>query len=375
MHSEKRLVARQARTTDSNIDRALAEICEQVDARRASVNLLFCSPTYEAKELGRKIERAFSTPIIACMSAGQFGQGGFQCDGITAVSLASNELRLTSHLITPLAECHARASEAAFSALNQLSERGSERAFGFVLSDGLSRAEERLAASLYQSLGAIPLIGGSAGDDMATEATYVYHEGRFHRDAAVLSLFETTLPFATFKAQHARPGRHKLVVTMADPEQRRVHEFNGEPAADAYAQTLGFDVDELGPLFFSKHPLMLRSGGDSYIRSVKTMRPDHSLEFFCAMEEGLVLTVGECGSPSEALQQSLLDVQGKIGVPEIVIGCDCVLRRQEFAHDGLAGKMGELMARNQMVGCSTHGEQFNAIYVNQTLSAVALAAG
>lgn len=291
------------------------------------------------------------------------------------MSLTSAELRMNPYLISPLSECQARASEVAFSAMSRLMERGSERAFGVVLVDGMSGTEERLAASLYQSLGTVPLVGGSAGDDLAMQATHVYYEGRFLRDAALFALFETTLPFTTFKVQHAVPGRHKLVVTAADPEERLVREFNGEPAAEAYAEALGVDLDELGSLLFSKNPLMLFSEGEHYIRSVKRVGSDNSLAFFCALEEGLVLTVGQGINPLVALQRGFDVVESKIGKPEIVIGCDCVLRRLEFEHAGSDAAIGDFMARNRMVGFSTYGEQYNAIYVNQTLSAVALSAG
>ncbi len=372
--TNKRLEVRQAHTQEQDVDNAVSDLSQRLDARTASVNILFCSPKYDLEKLGRRLATAFTTPVVACTTAGQLGQGGFYKGGITAVSLTSAELRVTPYLIAPLAECQARASEAAFTAMSGMLERGSERAFGLVLTDGLSRTEERLAASLYQSLGTIPLIGGSAGDDLAFQGTYVYHDGRFIRDAALFALFETTLPFATFKVQHVTPGRHKLVVTSADPEQRVVVEFNGEPAAEAYAEALGVEIEELNSLLFSKNPFMLSSGGDHYVRAVRRVNPDHSLGFFCALEEGLVLTIGERGDPLSALQRGFDEVHAKIGTPEVVIGCDCVLRRLEFEHMGTAGAVGDLMARHQVVGFNTYGEQYNAIYVNQTLSAVALAA-
>jgi len=282
---------------------------------------------------------------------------------------------MNPYLISPLSECQARAAEVAFSAMSGLMERGGGRAFGLVLTDGMSGAEERLAASLYQSLGTIPLVGGSAGDDLALQGTYVYYDGRFLRDASLFALFDTTLPFTTFKVQHAVPGRHKLVVTAADPEERVVREFNGEPAAEAYAEAVGVDLDELDSLLFSKNPLMLPSEGDHYIRSVKGVRADNSLAFFCSLEEGLVLTVGDRIDPLMALRRSFDSLESKLGKPEIVLGCDCVLRRLEFEHDGSDAAVGEFMAKNRVVGFSTYGEQYNAIYVNQTLSAVALSAG
>ncbi len=80
---------------------------------------------------------------------------------------------------------------------------------------------------------------------------------------------------------------------MADPAQRVVHEINGEPAADAYAEMLGVELDELNSDLFSKNPIMLRNGDDYYIRSLRSVNADHSLSFFCAMEQGLVLTIGK----------------------------------------------------------------------------------
>ena len=276
-------------------------------------------------------------------------------------------------LISPLSECQARASDAAFAAMSGLVERGSGKAFGLVLVDGLSQAEERLAASLYQSLGNIPLIGGSAGDERAFHATHVYHQGRFLEDAAVFALFETTLPFAAFKIAHLIPTRHKLVVTMADPERRIVQEINGEPAAEAYAEILGVDLEELGASLFSRSPLLLQSGSDYYVRSVRRVNDaDRSLSFYCALEEGLVLTLGETADPLAALERGFAEVQTLISTPEVVIGCDCILRRTEFEQNGTDARIGDFLARQRVVGFNAYGEQYNAIYVNQTFSAIAL---
>jgi len=363
---------RQAHTREPDAERALAAIREQIDARRASVNLLFCGREYDLERLGRAIRQSFATPVIACGTVGQFGASGFQDAGITAVSLSSDELRVSPYLIAPLSECQAQASEAAFHAMSGMLERGTERAFGMVLVDGLSGAEERLAASLYQSLGSLPLIGGCAGVEPEASDTRIYHDGHFLRDAALFALFETTLPFTTFKVSHVVPGKHKLVVTMAEPEQRVVQEFNGEPAAEAFAEALGMDVEELNPSVFSGNPLLFSSGGDSFVRSIRGVNSDHSLTLYCALEVGLVLTVGSGGDAVSALQHAFERVEQKIGKARIMLGCDSVLRRRELEQDGTDRRVAELLARHHAVGFSGYGEQYNAMYVNQTLSAVAL---
>jgi hypothetical protein len=96
------------------------------------------------------------------------------------------------------------------------------------------------------------------------------------------------------------------------------------------------------------------------------------LSFFCALEEGLVLTLGESADPLAALERGFAEVQGRISTPEIVIGCDSILRRMEFEQNGTDGRIGDFLARKKVVGFNTYGEQYNAIYVNQTFSAVAL---
>ena len=194
-------------------------------------------------------------------------------------------------------------------------------------------------------------------------------------DAALFALFETTLPFATFKVSHVVPGKHKLVVTMADPEQRVVQEFNGEPAAEAFAEALGMEVDELNSSVFSRNPLLFLSGGEHFVRSIRGVNADLSLTLYCALEVGLVLTVGNGGDPVCGLQSALDGIEQKIGQPQVILGCDSVLRRSELERDGSHRAVGELLARHRAVGFSGYGEQYNAMYVNQTLSAVALSAG
>ncbi|HEY3255751.1 MAG TPA: FIST C-terminal domain-containing protein, partial [Polyangiaceae bacterium] len=214
----------------------------------------------------------------------------------------------------------------------------------------------------------------SAGDELGAQGTRVYHQGRFLRDAALFALFETTLPFTTFKVSHVVPGKHKLVVTMAEPEQRVVQEFNGEPAAEAFAEALGMEVDELNSGIFSRNPLLFLSGGEHYVRSIRNVNDDHSLTLYCALEVGLVLTVGNGGDATSAVKRAFDAVEQKIGAPQVILGCDSVLRRLELEQDGTARAMGDLLARHHAVGFSGYGEQYNAMYVNQTLSAVALSA-
>ncbi len=337
------------------------------------VVVLFCSPTYDLAKLGAAIKASFDCPVIACTSAGQIGPTGYQRGGVTGTSLASEELTVHPHLISPLAKCREGAARVAALIRARLAVLPARfRAFGFLLVDGLSLAEETLTSVLYQSTGDLPIFGGSAGDDLTFQRTAVYWDGEFLTDAAVFALFETSHPFATFKLAHFTPTGKRLVITAADPAKRLVKEINGVPAADGLAETLGITVESLCAAVYSKSPLMLRLGSDHYVRSIAQVNPDRSLTFHCAIDEGLVLTVGEDVEPLAALEEGLRSAAQKVGSPALIIGCDCILRRLELEERHLDERAGELLRRNKVIGFSTYGEQFNGVHVNQTLTGVVL---
>ena len=222
----------------------------------------------------------------------------------------------------------------------------------------MSLAEETLTSVLYQSTGDLPIFGGSAGDDLEFKRTAVYWDGEFLPGAAVFALFETSHRFATFKLAHFTPTGKQLVITAADPTKRLVMEINGIPAADGLAETLGIPVERLDAEVYSKSPLMLRLGSDHFVRGIQRVNADRSLTLHCAIEEGLVLTVGENVDPLAALEEGLRRA--------------FILRRLELEERHLDERAGGLLRQNKMIGFSTYGEQFNGVHVNQTLTGVVL---
>ena len=76
---------------------------------------------------------------------------------------------------------------------------------------------------------------------MNFDSTFVYCDGRFSSNSAILVLATTPLPFTEFKTQHFVPTDERLVVTEADPSMRVVKEINGLPAAEEYARILGIE--------------------------------------------------------------------------------------------------------------------------------------
>lgn len=367
-----RLNVLQGHSTNPDAKQAVQELAAQIKQPQSKICLAFFSDAYDPHELGQALEAYLPGPVIGCTTAGQLSTLGFQRGGISGASLASDELIAIPYVISPLSSLQDQVARIAADVQDRL-RNAKMKAFGLLLVDGLSAREEILTATLYRALGEVPIIGGSAGDMLKFKQTFVYHQGRLIEDAAVFTLCLTSLPFQVFKHQHFHPTPTRLVITEADPGKRLVREINGEPAVEAYARLIGTPVDKLNAAILSRHPLMLRIGDDYYVRGIGGIEADGSIRFFCAIEAGLVLTIGEGQSAGEMLALSLAQIKKSIGDPAVIIGCDCILRRLEMEERGIDGAIGQLFASNKVVGFSTYGEQFNSIHVNQTFTGIAIA--
>lgn len=332
--------------------------------------IVFCSPDYDLDQLGPALKAGFPCPVIGCTTSGQIGPAGFQKNGLSAVALSKPGLKIRPYLITPLEEVR----DQAFAVARQVAhDFGPLPILGFLLVDGLSMVEELLTSTLHHALGGMTLVGGSAGDNLAFHQTKVCFDGVFRQSAAVLLVMHADLPFAPIKFQHFAPTDLKLVATSARPKARIVETFNGMPAAKAYARALGLSADTLDPGVFSAHPLMLLIGDDYYVRSIQRVLPDGSLAFYCAIDEALVFTLGRrldsaAGIASQAFEEAFKN----IGEPQVILGCDCILRRLELEAAGLDSEVGGLFAQRRVVGFSTYGEQWNGMHINQTFTGLAL---
>lgn len=66
------------------------------------------------------------------------------------------------------------------------------------------------------------------------------------------------------------------------------------------------------------------------------------------------------------------NIRGEIRTPELIIGCDCILRSIELDEKEIGKRISDLMMENNVVGFNTYGEQFHAMHVNQTFTGVAI---
>jgi len=342
--------------------------------------IFFCSSEYDLNVLAEEINRLFAgVQVVGCTTAGEIGPAGYRTHSLTGASFPAGSCVAVNGLLDCLSQFDiARGHDFAQTLLQKLESKvsgaSSDNTFAFMLIDGMSIREEPVTHALQYALGKIPLFGGSAGDDMKFTKTHVYSDGRFHSDSTVLILINTSLPFKIFKTQHFVSTDERLVVTEADPARRIVHEINGLSAAAEYARLVGVDVHELNSMSFAVSPVVVMIDGTDYVRSIQKANDDGNLAFYCAIEEGLVLRVAHGVDLVKNLEQTFDKIREEIGPPQLVFGCDCILRNLEISQNGLKDRVGEIFMRNNTIGFSSYGEQFRGVHVNQTLTGCAIGA-
>ena len=159
-----------------------------------------------------------------------------------------------------------------------------------------------------------------------------------------------------------------------DAASRTVFELNAEPAALEYARLLNIEVKDLCPTVFALNPLAVKVGGQYYIRAIqKVNEADMSLTFYCAVDVGIVLTAVEMHNILAPITEKLDELSTRLGKAELVIACDCVLRRLEIKHKYLNNKVQKLNSEHNVAGFNSYGEHINGVHLNQTFTGVYIA--
>ncbi|QPF85237.1 FIST C-terminal domain-containing protein [Bradyrhizobium genosp. L] len=371
------IVVAQAKTTGPR--QAADEIARQLATTELAMVTVFVSPFYDPEIFIAELsQRLPDTPIFGCTTAGELTPGGWDEDSVVAMGFNAADFMIAARPLFELSTFRVDRGRSVCTELQQEFAQHTEdcdlghESFGLMFIDGMCQREETLMSAIYASLGDIPIVGGSAGDGLRFEKSWVFHRGKAYTDAAVLILVRTRLPFRLFKCDHFEPTSTKMVVTEADIERRIVKEINAEPAALEYSRAVGLSDSKLELFSFAAHPLLVRVGGSYYARSIQRTNPDGSLQFFCAIDEGMVLTVARERDPVEATSDLLEEISEELGDISVFIGFECVLRRLDVEQHQLSREMSELYRRNKVVGFQTYGEQYRSMHVNQTLTGVAI---
>ena len=360
---------------------AAAQVVAQSPGDSEDFTVLFCCTNYDLRKLGNALHAKGYTRVIAAATSRAIGTDGFLDAGLTGFRLPAGRFKVAEAPIEDIRRFGLPDARELVRRLRARLEKGRQsrlpHLFAILLVDAGPRCEERMIASLGTELGGVPIVGGSAGDTyfnpVGSGGPRILYGKRALRNAAVLTLVACEEPVLALSHHHFSPGRRRFVITEADPEQRLVHEIDGENALEVYSRACRLkNVHRAGS--FAPYPFMIRIGDHYFARGMQRIYENGTIEFACAMERGLVVTVAKPADMVVRLREMFANMKATIGRPELVIGFDCAARTALMEQRGLTRRINTILASNRVVGFATLGEQFNTIHANNSFTCLGVAA-
>ncbi|WP_287582327.1 FIST signal transduction protein [Candidatus Borrarchaeum sp.] len=354
----------------------------------------------EMKKYPTAIDRNF--PWIGCTTSGEITSAGLFEDSIVVAIISSPYIKFGVGVGKNVSETDTDAGKAALNmALGSLTAKGGALKEGtnYILMHGSVGGEEGVMRGIQEEFGNIPVVGGTAGNALTENPSYVFVNGKAYTDAVVLGLISSEV-FMVIDSGHGwKPtGKVGLVTKAAPPENRKqtlwhkVYTINNQPAAEWYAEQISeLKGSEIFVEAIKQYYPFVTFGGASglggtgypigikdpqgriWTRDIHSVEEDGSLTFWSYIPEGIGLQVLE-GTPdtltdkSEADAKDLFDKYEKFK-PVIMFDYNSVGRkiylskvnklREEYRN------IQKFTKRMPIVGFYTHGEQVRSGGLNQ----------
>ena len=349
-------------------EQVVADLKSQLGSFETKLLITFASSQYDQQALNHSLQAGFdaATTIIGCSTAGEIVSGHMLQNSVVAMAFTANviddlNIQIVENLKEGVSVAQAMKNFETYfgSPVDQLDY---QKYVGLVFVDGLTLAEEQLMESIGDKTN-VTFIGGSAGDDLKFQQTFVYANGKAYSNAAVLALLKPAVGFDFIKTQSFCSTDKKLVPTKVDQASRTVFEFDHQPAVQAYAQALGVTVEEASNYFMS-NPVGLMDGDEPFVRSPQQVK-DQAMAFYCNVVEGMDLSLLKPLDIVEDTRKAVAEKQKELGHISGIVYFHCILRTLQLRGENRTEAYGQIFTEIPTIGFSTYGEEF-ITHVNQT---------
>jgi hypothetical protein len=335
----------------------------------------FVSTAQDSAAVATELRARFPKSIVVgCTTTGEHAAGQHLRRSLVLAALFETGMQWAVAVARDLTVFGAEQAEAVARSLFSdlaVDENDFDPADYFCLSfmDGLRMKEEGVTALVADALQGVHLVGGSAGDDLAFKETRVLANGESLTDTAVFVMGRGKNTFRIMKHQHFTTTARQVVITKVDVAARRVYEMDGLPALEGYANALGLSPEQVTSDVTFLHPVTFSCDGQIFVRSIQRIEPDGSIVFYCGVEEGMVLEIGDHHDMVESLGQDLQRMIANTGPFDFFLGYNCILRALEADKTSQSADVAALWqtVAKASVGFDTYGEQIDGVHINQTL--------
>lgn len=267
---------------------AAAQALAGLSGQMAALVVVYATVSYDLPALLGSINRVTGeAPLIGATTAGQFHEGKFEPgSGVEVLAMTAGPYSFGVAAREGLAagDPEDLGRRLAMAARAAAAPGPQTDAAVMLLSDGMAGHQQHLLNGIYEVTGAaIPVVGGTAGDDFAFSETFVFEGERVLRDAAAAVWIASERPLSVVAKHGYVAASLPMMVTQVDG--LCVRRIDGRPALEVYRELLGDDGTALQPSAYvalaQEHPFgVIEPDGSHLIRVVRMSDNDSDLMTF-----------------------------------------------------------------------------------------------
>lgn len=360
--------AKLAFSSNPNIDEAIKEIKNKIGNGDYNLIMFFASPTFLPDVVSAKIYDAFDgVPTIGCSTVEELFEGEILKNSIVLMAFDKSIIKQLSIAVVPDLG-NLNGVNKAFDKFDKdlgINSRNtdSSKYVGVILSDGLSVKTNALMDRINDVTN-INFVGGAAGDNWMMKHTYVYCNGKYYENAAVLAFLEPTVGFMTFKTLAFKPMGRTYKVTRADPAKRCIYTIENQPAVKFYADQLGKTVEEtIRDLEQNTMGIMIFN--EAYVHDPSHFGENNVIYLFSSVPQNAEVQILEATDIIKETKSFVSKNLTPLKHISAMLSFTCANRTKRALKQNVLKEFGEIFKDFPMVGFGTYGEYYFS-FMNQT---------
>ena len=351
-----------------------AEVIALIKQDEIKLVIYFASLKYDFYQVSKIFNDNFpDIDVIGCSTAGEIGPLGFTEGSISAMSIAADDFQTSTYVIKNIKSKTMLAINDLIKTAEKLgiTTTNTQNAFVMTLIDGMQASEEKVLNVIGNCFKNLPLVGGSAGDDLQFRETFISANGEVYTDAAITTFVKTNKKFYLYKENIYIPTDVEFKVTKTDISRRAIMELNEKPATEEYARALGVPAEEL-PEYFMRNPLGRVILDSIFITAPREIIDNGGIAFYSStLKDTTVKLLKPIDAVAEA-KKTVEKIKENLPCCKGVILFNCILRYLQFKNENNCTEIAdEFFKVGAICGFNTYGEQLNNLLVSQTLTLIA----
>ena len=357
-------------SSNQNKEANLEHCCQEIKAEgQKPILILFFSDEdnlwYYAKELHEAFPEATSVGSSTFIN---FSSSGFSYQGLSVMAIYSG-IECSSGLLFEVNRHPKNYILHIKQALNEIPSLENTCCLEFTTP--FSDSEELVLDTFREAISDknIPLFGGSSGISSITKRGLVALNGEVYQNScAFVFIHNLNGKIHLYRENIFQRTPHQFIATDVDCEERKVYEYDDQPAADVLAKALNIDLEEL-PEALIAHPMGRIMNNQTFITESNRIFPDGSISYYSRIYNHTKMVLLEVYDFETVWKETAEEIRKEIQVPSFSIAINCLSRTKLFEKEKKLYQFVSTLKNNygDFIGLSGYGEQLNFVHLNQSM--------